>query len=67
MVVPKRVQSVLSLCAILVSGFQFLHEALEDLAAMLVALELVKAGAGRRQQDRIAGLRVGVREADSFI
>ena len=31
---------------------------LEDASAMLVILELVEAGAGRRQQNRVAGLRV---------
>src|ERR1017187_106959 len=67
MVVPKRVQSVLSLCAILVCRLQMLYEAFENLAAVLVAGELVEAGAGRRQQDCIAGLRVRMREAHGVL
>src|SRR5271170_3693959 len=35
----------------------FLHELLEDAAAMLVILKLIKAGAGRRQQNHISGTR----------
>src|ERR1700691_5116146 len=63
MVVPKRVQSVLSFCAMLVFGLQLLYQAFENLAAMRIACELVEAGAGRRQQHRIAGLRLRKREA----
>src|SRR5580704_669466 len=65
-VVPKSIQSVLSLCAILVSGLQLLYEGFENVAAMLVARELIEAGAGRGQQDGIAGLRVGICEADGL-
>src|ERR1039457_5359937 len=67
MVVPKRVQSVLSLCAMLVSGLQLSYEAFEYLAAMLVAFELVEAGAGRGQQDCVAGLRVPISEAHGVL
>src|ERR1700691_2450805 len=67
MVVPKRVQSVLSFCAILVCKLQLLDEAFENLAAMLVAGELVEAGAGRGQQHRIAGLRVCISEAHGVL
>src|ERR1019366_9800206 len=66
-VVPKRVQSVLSLCAILVCGLQLLYKTFENLAAMLVTCELVEAGAGRRQQDCIAGLRVSISEAHGVL
>src|SRR5260370_4791229 len=58
--VKKRIQSVLSRCAISIFGLQAVHNLLEDFSAMLVALELIEAGAGRCQQHRVAGR--GIRE-----
>src|SRR5437763_17156376 len=52
-VVTKRIQSVLSLWAI--SGsLQLIHNLFENFAALLVALELIEAGAGGREQDSVA-------------
>ena len=39
---------------------EFLNKLLEDAAAMFVIFELVKAGAGRREKNDVAGMR-GVR------
>src|SRR5579859_127717 len=36
---------------------QFVHELLEDAAAMFVILKLIEAGAGGREQNNVAGLR----------
>src|SRR5450755_61009 len=67
MVVPNRVQSVLSFCAILMSWLQLwlqlCDEAFENLAAMFVAVELIETGAGRGQQDGIA--RAGARISEA--
>src|SRR4051794_16650071 len=59
-VVMKRIQSVLSFCAMSALFLQMIHDFLEDFAAMLVTLELVEARAGGRQQHRVA--RRSVRE-----
>src|ERR1700722_13476523 len=67
MVAPKRVQSVLSCCPMSVFTLQSMDQILEDLAAMFVAFKLVEAGAGGRQQDGIAGLRVSMGEADGVV
>src|SRR5579863_8401870 len=61
-VAPNSVQSVLSVCAMSVL-LQLSHQIFENAPAMLEALELIEAGAGRGQQDRIARLRVGVGES----
>src|ERR1017187_1667077 len=60
--VEKRIQSVLSLCAISIFRLQLVDNLFEELATLLVALELVEAGAGGRQQHRVAGhgMRVGM-------
>src|ERR1019366_4101331 len=60
--VKKRIQSVLSLWAMSIFRCQLVHNPFEELATMLVALELVEAGAGGRQQHGIAGhgMRVGI-------
>src|SRR5437763_16210400 len=66
--VMKRIQSVLSLCAILVFrrlrsltvAAQLLHYLLKHFASVLIASELIETRAGGRQQDGIA--RVAVRE-----
>ena len=42
------------------------HDLFEHLPAVLVALELVEAGAGGGQQDDVSGLRDGVRFADGI-
>src|SRR6266545_4008797 len=52
--VPKRIQSVLSLC-ISVCLLQFIHDPLERFAPVFEAAELVEAGARRGQQDGVAG------------
>src|ERR1035441_9112342 len=60
--VKKRIQSVLSLWAMSIFRCQLVHDLFEELATMLVALELVEAGAGGRQQHSVAGhgMRVGI-------
>src|ERR1035438_4045816 len=60
--VEKRIQSVLSLCAISIFRLQLVDDLFEEPAAVLVALELVEAGAGGRQQQGVAGhgMRVGM-------
>src|ERR1035441_8524331 len=62
--VKKRIQSVLSLWAMSLFRCQLVHNLFEELATMLVALELVEAGAGGRQQHGVAGhgMRVGISE-----
>src|SRR6266536_1847836 len=60
--VKKRIQSVFSLCAISILWLQLVHNLFEELAAVFVALKLVEAGAGGREQDGVAGdsVREGV-------
>src|ERR1035438_4052508 len=60
--VKKRIQSVLSLWAMSIFRCQLVHDLFEELATVLVALELVEAGAGGRQQHGVAGhgVRVGI-------
>src|ERR1700674_5329688 len=62
--VLKRIQSVLSRCAILFLGWagleahptlQSIHDLFEHRAAMFEALKLVEAGACGREQNGIAG------------
>src|SRR5664280_402394 len=62
--VEKRIQSVLSLCAISIFRLQLVDNLFEELATVLVVLELVEAGAGGRQQHGVAGhgMRVGMGE-----
>ena len=57
----KRIQSVLSLCAI-----QLPHQILEDSPAVLITFEL-ETRTSRRQQDRIARLCFGPRGRHSFL
>src|SRR5215472_14464472 len=52
--VVKRIQSVLSFCAILL---YFVHQIFENSPAVFVALKLIETRARRGQQHRIAGLR----------
>src|SRR5882724_7739148 len=56
--VANRIQSVLSLCDILSFRLQLADNLLEDLAAVFVTLELIEAGACRRQQNGIARVPV---------
>src|ERR1035438_9884796 len=65
--VKKRIQSVFSLCAISILRLQLVHNLFEELATVLVALELVEAGAGRRQQYRVAGYGVRVGMGDGRV
>src|SRR5258707_5493409 len=60
--VKKRIQSVLSLWAISIFRLQLVHNLFEELAAVLVALELVEARAGGGKQHGVAGhgMRVGM-------
>src|SRR5450759_5175557 len=60
--VKKRIQSVLSLWAISIFRWQLVDNPFKELATVLVALELVEAGAGGRQQHGVAGhgVRVGM-------
>src|ERR1035441_6287330 len=60
--VKKRIQSVLSLWAMSIFRSQLVHNLFEELATVLVALELVETGAGGRQQHGVTGhgMRVGV-------
>src|ERR1022692_4982010 len=60
--VEKRIQSVLSLWAMSIFRCLVVRDLVEDLATVLVALELVEAGAGGRQQHGVAGhgVRVGI-------
>src|SRR3954470_7643841 len=63
-VVMKRIQSVLSFCAMSVLFLQTIHNFLEDFSAMLVTFELVEARARRRQQHRVPRRPVGERVLD---
>src|SRR5437867_13128212 len=65
--VTNRVESVLSCCAISVPRGEMIDYFFERFAAMFEALELIEAGARRRQQDRIARRRVGVGVSDRGI
>src|SRR5947209_2275621 len=58
--VAKRIQSVLSLCAISVLRLQLVDEMLENFASVFVTSELVEAGTRRGQQNRIARTRFGI-------
>src|ERR1035437_4481301 len=60
--VKKRILSVFSLWAMSIFRCQLVHDLFKELATMLVALELVEAGAGWRQQHGVAGhgMLVGV-------
>src|ERR1039457_1504657 len=53
--VEKRIQSVLSLWAISIFRLQLVHNLFEELATVLVALELVEAGTGGGEQHGVAG------------
>ena len=64
MTVMKRIQSVLSLCAILIPTLQLIYQLFENLASVLVTSELVETRAGGRQQDGIAGVAVRERVHD---
>src|SRR5512133_2800805 len=62
--VKKRIQSVLSLCAISMLLLQLVHNLFEEPATVFVALKLVETGARGREQNGIAGSGVSESVSD---